>query len=185
MFIEINLLPKRPKKNIATLFSIIFFIIIITIALGFIYLYVKDIKSQTEQTSNIAHQVQLERIKVEKEIKEKEEKNEVNDTDKELITIINDTVYTSNVINGIQQKLPLNGKLRNYSYSEGTLMSVTLHVDESYRIGKYAEDLETIKWISEAKVNSINADKEKGFIGTLTLTIIPSKVPTNESGVTE
>ncbi len=171
MLININLLPKKPPKNMANYLT--FFVILIVIAAGLVFIYFQSISLRSNIASlmmdtNAAH---VERVTIERELTEITAQNTALAEQQLLIGVLNETIYTTTVFDEVTSLLPVGASIRDYTYTNGE--SITFRIlAQTYRdVGVYVENLNVLSWVSEASFQSAEQQDEEGFLGDVTVSL--------------
>ena len=162
MLVEINLLPRKKKKEQKPLLWIILVVLLGLILGGLFYWQYMDKKEQLQSLENDILQVNDTIATVEVNL---QNANTINSSE-QLQQVIDwtetypiDTVFVLKYLIGL---LPERGYFQQFSYNEEGTIQLSIRFDTSREAADYYTELTKSKYISSASLTSITATKMEG-----------------------
>jgi type IV pilus assembly protein PilN len=193
MLIDINLLPKKEKKNFSLSIMIALLISVFIIGTSVSLYYGSNLKNEAEQLSTKIQQVN-ESLSLEQEQVEKvEATNSIVELKKAVEWAENYPIKSVPVLQHLTSLLPERGFIQNYAYSEEGTVQLTVQFDTSREAAHFLNWLTNSDWVSEANILSLALGSPSGseedvtedsslteyvprYIGTYDITIEREKV---------
>ncbi|WP_442595252.1 PilN domain-containing protein [Neobacillus sp. D3-1R] len=156
MLIDINLLPKKEKKNfsVAIILSLLSVLFIIGTSLTFYYGFV--LKSQAQQLSLKNQQVTESLRQEQEQVEMAQSTNSVVELKKAVEWAQSYPIKSVPVLQHLTSLLPERGFIQQYSYSEDGKVLLTVQFDTSREAAYFLKWLNDSKWIAEANILSLN-----------------------------
>lgn len=159
MLVEINLLPKKRKKEQKPLQWIILLVVISLIPGGLFYWQYREKKEQLQSFENTILQVNDTIASLQVNLQQAN----TTDSGKQLQQVIDwtetypiDTVFVLKHLIGL---LPARGYFQQFSYNEEEIVQLSIRFDTSREAANYYTELTKSKFISSATLTSITATK--------------------------
>jgi type IV pilus assembly protein PilN len=182
MLIEINLLPKKAKKNFSLPIVIALLASFFLLSTGLLYYYSSSLKS-TADTLNADIQRLDESIRLEQEqMQQVQATNSVLELKKAVEWAKTYPIKSVPVLQHLTSLLPERGFIQNYSYRQDGKVGLTVQFDTSREAAYYLNWLKESDWIAEANILSLgisgstNRDTLPRYIGQFEITIANDKV---------
>lgn len=160
MIVNINLLPQREKRNIATLIMIVIFFMVISSVILFLY-----VMKQNEEISKSSKQQQLTSISAQLIEHNKSQQSSGTETDiaklqAELNQLKSTTFSTVFVIDELTKQLPKYGVFDSLNYEKDGSIELQVSFNEKREAIYYFARLQKQEWILQTKISSIEAKKD-------------------------
>jgi type IV pilus assembly protein PilN len=182
MLIEINLLPKKAKKNFSLPIVIALLASFFLLSTGLLYYYSNSLKS-TADTLNADIQRLDESIRLEQEqMQQVQATNSVLELKKAVEWAKTYPIKSVPVLQHVTSLLPERGFIQNYSYSQDGKVGLTVQFDTSREAAYYLNWLKESDWVAEANILSLgisgttDRDTLPRYIGQFEITIANDKV---------
>lgn len=161
MLVEINLLPqKEPGKR--ALFILIAGLLFIMMLVGVYYFWqIHSIKSQVESVDK--------QIAIMKRVEEQKNNQSITVDSANSVTQLKTAVEWANsypiqtvpVMRQLTSLLPERGFIQNFTYNESGTVSLTVQFDTQTDAAYFLDHLNESKWMKEATMTSLNANREE------------------------
>jgi hypothetical protein len=182
MLIEINLLPKKVKKNFSLPIVIALLASVFILLTGSFFYYTNSLKS-TAETLNADIQRLDESIRLEQEqMQQVQATNSVLELKKAVEWAKTYPIKSVPVLQHLTSLLPERGFIQNYSYSQDGKVGLTVQFDTSREAAYYLNWLKESEWIAEANILSLGisgtevSETLPRYIGQFEITIANDKV---------
>ena len=171
MLADINLLPKKPPKNIANHLTVILTLLGMIIGLTVIYRQARETRDDVENLTFQNVVIETEINSLERELENLEEQLDVREQQSAHYAL-SQTIYTTQVIAEINAHLTRGATVLNYAYTTGDNLSIRFLVDESPEVGTFVESIKQIPWVTSAHVESVTLDANAGrWVGSVSITL--------------
>ena len=171
MLVDINLLPKKPPKNIAN--HLILLTSALTLVFGSSYLYLQRATTRQE-VEDLAFQTGLVEMNIQRlqnEVAALELHSDI-ETMQSIQEVASFTILTTHIIAEVRDHLPENASIVSYAYNTGDSLSFQLLVDQSPNVGQFVESLREVSWITQARVESVSLDaRTDSWLGSVSITL--------------
>jgi type IV pilus assembly protein PilN len=184
MLIDINLLPKKEKKNysLSIMIALIAFIFILGTSL-FVY-FGKTLQSEINQLD--AEIVRLnENLQIEQQkVVEVQSTNSVLELKKAVEWVETYPIKSIPVLQHLTSLLPERGFIQQYTYSQEGSVGLTVQFDTSREAAYFLTWLSDSEWVADAKIvslglgsfNDLNTEFVPRYIGQYEITLAREKV---------
>ncbi|HYK73978.1 MAG TPA: hypothetical protein VEV44_12780 [Pseudoneobacillus sp.] len=155
MLIDINLLPKKEKKNFSLSIIMSLLILLFAIGAGLSFYYGSVLKSEVQQLNQENQQV-TENLKLEQEqVEIAQSTNSVVELKKAVDWAQSYPIKSVPVLKHLTSLLPERGFIQQYSYSEEGTVQLTVQFDTSREAAYFLKWLNDSEWIAEANIISL------------------------------
>jgi type IV pilus assembly protein PilN len=161
MLVEINLLPKKERKNRTLLLVSIVIVSLLLSATTLIYFLNGNYNSKISKLNNTLTVTQ-------KTLEEKQKANaEEKNTSTDSYSILEGAVKwaeaypikTVPVLRKLTSLLPTTGQIQTFSYNENGEVLLTVQFETSRDAASYLNSLLTCNWVTESKLRTLSANK--------------------------
>lgn len=184
MLIEINLLPKKEKKNFSLPIVITLLASVLILTTGVLYYYTNTLKTKAELLN--ANIIRIdESLKLEQEqIQQVQATNSVLELKKAVEWAKTYPIKSVPVLQHLTSLLPERGFIQQYTYSQDGKVGLTVQFDTSREAAYFLSWLKESEWIAEANILSLSTgstnlstnDSIPRYIGQFEITIAREKV---------
>ncbi|WP_456278112.1 hypothetical protein [Bacillus sp. AK128] len=155
MLIDINLLPKKEVRNIA---SLVLFVVPLVVAILLITIFLfqqMGAKEEIESLKDSISQQQQLRITYEEKLKSYEGSESVNQLQETISWMDASSVKSVPIIEHLTALLPKRGYILSYNYSEEGSLQITIQFDTSRESAYYLKLLKNSTNFEEVKILSL------------------------------
>jgi type IV pilus assembly protein PilN len=155
MLIDINLLPKKEKKNFSTSILAVLLVGLLVIGGGTSLYYGNTLKTETEQLNKEIFQIN-ESLKLEQErVEQVQATNSVVELKNAVNWAQTYPIKTVPVLQHLTALLPERGFIQQYSYSDAGTVQLVVQFDTSREAAHFLKWLNDSDWINEANIISL------------------------------
>lgn len=155
MLIDINLLPKKEKKNFSLSIMMILLAVLFFIGTGLSFYYGNSLKSEAEQLSAKISQVN-ENLRLEQEeVAKVQATNSLQELKQAVEWADTYPIKSVPVLQHLTSLLPERGFIQQYTYSEEGTIQLTIQFDTSREAAYFLNWLTDSEWIEEANIVSL------------------------------
>ncbi|SEM33158.1 type IV pilus assembly protein PilN [Mesobacillus persicus] len=159
MLVEINLLPKKEKKNIKMIAILLTALFLIVVTGSYLLFqgknYNREIATLDNQISTTQQIAQLEQAKV----MDGQVSNSVAVLESAVVWASEDRLKTVPIIEHVIALLPNRGFIQTISYSEIGSVDMTVQFDTSKEAAYYLKTLIDSEWFADVKLSSVSANQ--------------------------
>ncbi|MDG5786858.1 hypothetical protein QA612_05085 [Evansella sp. AB-P1] len=156
MNVEINLLPKKPKKNYALVVSLASLLLAVAVLLVLGTFYYQSIQRDLARVESEIETVrQLQEINSGQEIVT----NEAAILDETIQWLEMDSVSSSFVLEAFTSQLPERGFFLNYDYSTGGSVSLRIQFDTQREAASYLHHLNQMNMVENAVLRDLRLEE--------------------------
>jgi type IV pilus assembly protein PilN len=156
MLIEINLLPKKEKKNFSLSIMIAFIAFISIFGSSLFVYYGKTLQTKADQLSteiqNLNEALQIEQ----QQVIIAEKTNSVLELKKAVKWAESYPIKAVPVLQHLTSLLPERGFIQQYTYSQAGNVGITVQFDTSREAAYFLRWLNNSEWITEASISSLS-----------------------------
>lgn len=172
MLVEINLLPQKERKKFA-FFMVLAGLLALFLLTGAFYFY--QISSMNKNIEGVNSEIAMTQ-----KIREKEEAKNQSVESSSSVTQLKSAIEWANtypihtipVMRHLTSLLPERGFIQSFGYTEAGTVTLTVQFDSPREAASFLNNLHESKWISDAKLSSLNpaAQAEANTTGSTTAT---------------
>jgi len=159
MLVEINLLPKKERKNYKLITILLAALFVILVA-GFVLFW--QGKSYNQEISTLDNQIsttqQIAQIEQEKVV-EGQVSGSVSILESAVLWASEDPLKTVPIIEHVTALLPQRGFIQNISYAETGSINMTVQFDTSREAAYYLKTLLDSEWFSDVTLSSVSTSE--------------------------
>ncbi|OEH91458.1 hypothetical protein [Bacillus solimangrovi] len=167
MLVDINLLPKKEKKNYSQILFLILFIIIIVIGAILFFLKYQFVTSEIEEKDAILIDIEISIETVQQKQLTKETGNTALQLQKAIDWVEDVPIPTVFFMDHIVSLLPERGFFLNYNYSDTGNVSLNVQFDTKLQVSYYLKELKQSEYIKQVTLTNISASFKEGTEGSM------------------
>lgn len=158
MLVDINLLPKKAARNLATVLIVSIALLFLTISAIYLFWNITTMKQASQQLDNEI-EVSNELLAIEqKKLADYQSTNEVEQLEKAIKWTEQQPVNVNFIIQELTKLLPKRGFILDFSFS-GSNVQCTVQFDTSADAAYYLHALLITDWLKDATLTSRKAEK--------------------------
>ncbi|MFA9555948.1 PilN domain-containing protein [Evansella sp. AB-rgal1] len=170
MSVEINLLPKKPKKNyiVVTAVGITYGISMVILIAGIFY-YQSLQREQAQIENNIETVKQLQLIASQ----QAELQVETPHLDRSVTYIEDQYISSAQVVNLLANQLPTQGFFTNYQYTDGGTVQINAVFSNQREVASYLHHLQSLSVVTDVMIHSVSlieSETETRYSASYTIT---------------
>ncbi|RAK21383.1 type IV pilus assembly protein PilN [Anoxybacillus vitaminiphilus] len=166
MLVEINLLPKKERKNAALLFILFITLFFAAIGSAVFYFYMQRAEQKIESLTKQIEQIKTLRITEEQKLANTESLTAVQDLENAVNWAKDYPIKTVLLLKELSKLLPERGFMMNFSYEEAGSIQLTVQFDTSREAAYYLKALSDAEFVAEAYLASLTVEEKKDYISS-------------------
>jgi Tfp pilus assembly protein PilN len=160
MLVDINLLPKKEPKKFGLIIPFVLLFILIMLVAVYYYFQISSIKTDIDSVDKQISTVRRITAQESEKMNKTQSTNSVTQLKNGIEWADSYRIQSVPVMRELTSLLPERGFIQSFKYEESGMVTLTSQFDTPSEAAYYLDSLNHSKWIEEATLTSLNANKE-------------------------